>query len=500
MNGLPEYIMSEEEMDIIRREALEFAGIGMYRYKFDGTVLYMDHGALKILEIEDQFDSPEAAIGEKIENMIIYTGQRYFLRSKIREHGHVRDLIYHYKTLAGKEKWALHDSYITRDEKTGEELIQVIIKDITEMMLTRLALRESEERFQRLVNSAPDIIIRWSVDKGLEYISPSVSDITGYTPDELLSDPMLVMKLACSADPKLERDYREACEPGFTPYKRELVFPHKNGSDILLEARVTPLKDEKDGIIAFEGILRDITEKVIAERKILGAKQLAELYLDLMLHDITNFNQICLGNLDLMLTGAGLAGKERALAVKARRQLLKSENLISKLRIIPELENDLNNIVMSIDLDKTIRNCVETALHLYPEAADNLRYESREELTVNGIDLLEQAIYNIIENGIKHAADKKPEISIEIKDADSADFIELRVADNGPGISDEIKPEVFKRQFRRGKKKGLGLGLSLSRDIIEKSGGSVRIENRDDEDVSKGSIFIIRLRRSSGAH
>lgn len=51
-NPLP---LSDDELDSIRLEAIEFAGIGLYRYRFDGVIQFMDRGAMRILEIEDYY-------------------------------------------------------------------------------------------------------------------------------------------------------------------------------------------------------------------------------------------------------------------------------------------------------------------------------------------------------------------------------------------------------------------------------------------------------------
>jgi two-component system sensor kinase FixL len=74
--------------------------------------------------------------------------------------------------------------------------------------------------------------------------------------------------------------------------------------------------------------------------------------------------------------------------------------------------------------------------------------------------------------------------------AEEAGFVEIRVADTGPGLADEVKGNLFKPFFttkRRGK--GTGLGLSVSRSIIEAHRGQIRAEGAP----GRGATFIIRL-------
>lgn len=128
-------------MDAIRQEALDFAGIGLYRYDFEGRILFMDRGALKIFDLQERFPDPRAVADKNIEDLIIYTGPRGFLRNLVRSQGRVRGLEYSFKTLTGLYRWVLHDSYLVVDPVTHREVIQVIIRDITPRMRAREILR-----------------------------------------------------------------------------------------------------------------------------------------------------------------------------------------------------------------------------------------------------------------------------------------------------------------------------------------------------------------------
>jgi len=147
-------------------------------------------------------------------------------------------------------------------DKKGEHIgYMAVVRDITERRKMEKALRDSEERLRRLVDHAPDIIFRWSVEKGLEYVSPVVSEITGYSVEELMVDPKLGLKLARGRNPDLVQTYERVVEHGITERTRELTFIRKDGKRAYLDVRVQAVRNEEGGIIAFEGIMRDITER-----------------------------------------------------------------------------------------------------------------------------------------------------------------------------------------------------------------------------------------------
>jgi len=138
------------------------------------------------------------------------------------------------------------------------------------------ALRESEARFRRLAENAPDIIYRYRLrpTPGFEYVSPAVRSIVGYTPEEHYRDPNLGVKLIHPEDrPILEKIARGEIAPG-EPV--ELRWVHKDGHIVWIEQRNVPVYDAAGNLIAIEGIGRDITARKEAEAALRQAHQALE--------------------------------------------------------------------------------------------------------------------------------------------------------------------------------------------------------------------------------
>jgi len=130
------------------------------------------------------------------------------------------------------------------------------------------ALRESEARFRRLAENAPDIIYRSRLAPtyGFDYISPAITDIIGYTPEEYYADPGLIFRVLHPDD----RPWIESLVESFAQSPPSSVPPintrwiRKDGAVIWTEHRLTIVHDVENGIVAAEGIMRDITERVRA--------------------------------------------------------------------------------------------------------------------------------------------------------------------------------------------------------------------------------------------
>jgi signal transduction histidine kinase len=165
------------------------------------------------------------------------------------------------------------------------------------------------------------------------------------------------------------------------------------------------------------------------------------------------------------------------------------DSTISQAKLFSQIqEGKAGGEFRKIDLKETIQGCIEM---LYPKAEKfNIRFKAGEgSFELMGTPLIEQAILNILDNSMKYSP-LGSEISIRIDT--NIEGVVLSISDEGPGISDDIKNEVFRR-FWRGEKSminaGTGLGLAITKGIVEMHQGKIWIEDGE----SAGSVFKIYL-------
>lgn len=129
-------------------------------------------------------------------------------------------------------------------------------------------LRESEERFRLLAENANDLVFRYRLSSppGYEYVSPSVINFNGYTPEEHYADPNLIYKSVHPDD-----QYMFAMMGKNLNNSKGIIwlrFVRKDGRVIWTEQRYKYIFDEQGSIVAIQGIIRDITERQQMERQI----------------------------------------------------------------------------------------------------------------------------------------------------------------------------------------------------------------------------------------
>jgi signal transduction histidine kinase len=145
-----------------------------------------------------------------------------------------------------------------------------------------------------------------------------------------------------------------------------------------------------------------------------------------------------------------------------------------------------------VRLDQLAHDAVELYAHVAEDAGVTLELVSRGPVTVHGDPVrLRQAIANLIDNAIKYTP-RGGHVTVTVSEAGDQAIVEVR--DTGEGIAAAMIPQIWDRLFRADpsrSKRGLGLGLSLVRAIVEAHGGRVRVDSQP----GSGSVFTVALPR-----
>ncbi len=164
-------------------------------------------------------------------------------------------------------------------------LLQRTQAELTERRLAEASLEESEARFRRLAEQAQDVIYRyvWRPEPQVEYINPAITDLTGYTPGEFYADSELLFSLVHRED---LRQFRRQLLPPLSqksddaqhqPPLTVLRCVHRDGHVIWVEQRCTALRNQAGELLAVEGIVRDIRDRMVdlgsPERPLLSRKE-----------------------------------------------------------------------------------------------------------------------------------------------------------------------------------------------------------------------------------
>lgn len=380
-------------------------------------------------------------------------------------------------------------------------------------------LRESEEHYRLLAENAADVIYMMDVNLNFTYVSPSVTRLSGHSVEEAraqsLDKVLTPASFEHTMDVFIEEGARESeAKKDLTRSRTlELEVKRKDGSTVWVEAIMTALRDQEGSVISILGVARDIAERRKAEDK------LQELYnkeralretLEAEIKKRVEFTRALVHELKTPVTPI-MASSELLL------EKLKDEPLYGLAQNISQGANNLNR---RIDELLDLARGEVGMLRLNPEPMDPRQLLQRlidEETPVairNGQTLtaklpatlpvivadeerFRQIVLNLVNNAVKFTP---PGGKITLKARVEGDNLVVEVQDTGVGISEKEQKVLFEPyrslEGDRERLSGLGLGLSLSKKLVELHGGRIWAES----EKGKGSTFGFAIPLAATGH
>lgn len=389
-------------------------------------------------------------------------------------------------------------SYVVREVAVNDSNFQETISIVpNKKALLIYALdvtksRQDEERLrltQFAVDNCMDSSIWIDVEGRIIYINDVACRNLGYTREELLSlriwdiDPGFTYV-------KFKEKWVVLKEKGAVKF--ESVHRRKDGSTFPVEVSSNYLKyKDQEYEVTFD---RDITLRKQDEKEIFDAKAQAELYLDLMGHDINNLNQIALGYLELAVD-LEKDDEIKKLVEKPADAIRNSSKLIDNVRKLQKVKTGVLKIE-AVDLDSLLVELRDQYLNV-PGKSVVIDYIPGSDCLVMANGLLKDVFSNIIGNAIKHSGPSKSvRIGMRLERClkYGRNFCRVTVEDDGPGIPDALKKRVFARFSKeKAKTEGKGLGLYLVKSLVEDFHGTVHVEDRVPGDYTQGARFVVML-------
>lgn len=204
-------------------------------------------------------------------------------------------------------------------------------------------------------------------------------------------------------------------------------------------------------------------------------------------HDIRNDATLLIA--ELQRARAALDGLDGEVAERIDRALEDAEHVVDVTATVGDLVDvvtgDDDATESSVDLVATVRREVERARTVHPEA--EIRLDVAADPTVAGTQILSSVVRNLLHNAVDHHDGEEPTVDVSV-DTDH-ETATLRVADDGPGIPEDRRTELFDRGEQRLESSGLGLGLYLVERLTTRFGGEVEVG----ESVAGGAAFEVHL-------
>ncbi len=354
----------------------------------------------------------------------------------------------------------------------NEKSFTVVLRDITE--------RKQAEELLAIVESSNDAIISKTLDGIVTNWSRGAEQMFGYTAKEMAGKPVAIL---------LPPDkFREEDDALVKIRRGERVPPHdtvrvaKDGRVLYVSVSAAPIYDAAKNVVGAASIVRDRTEIQMAETALRNSEKMviAGRMAATVAHEI-NGPLEAVANILFLLDRGQLSDTAREFVRLAQEEVMRIGQ-ITKLTLGFHREGEDRSAtkVRTSEL-------IDGILTLYGHRIESLgvsiekRYDSAGAVIANAGEL-RQVFSNLILNASEALAKKGSKLLIHVYDSSEwtdaeRKGVRITIADNGSGISREVRRRLFEPFFTTKGEKGTGLGLWVSKSLVEKHGGSLRVRS-----------------------
>lgn len=388
--------------------------------------------------------------------------------------------------------------------QTGQPPLYVgFITDLTQQRALQKTVVENEQKYRSLMQNMPGVAFRCKFDTNytMLFVSPSILDLTGYTPDEFIEQHIEFTDLILKSDQQMIITTLTNAVTEKRQYSVEYRIRHRNGATVWVLEKGSFDFNNTDVAQWIDGVLVDITERKEYEAKLEHAKLQAEeaanakqSFMANMSHEIRTPMNAIIGFSDLLMDTPLSKEQQKHLVTvnNAARSLLR---LLNEILDSAKLERGKLTIeAVHFNLKSVIDSIISTFWLEAKKKNLNLTLNINKSVSTayyGDPDRLRQILTNLIGNAIKFTEQGAVTVTVSTTQNNHLFF---EVKDTGIGIAKDRIKAVFQpfvqadgtttRRFG-----GTGLGTTISKQLVELMHGSIDLVS----EVDKGSCFYFSL-------
>jgi PAS domain S-box-containing protein len=392
---------------------------------------------------------------------------------------------------SGNVRWLQEDIQKFFNESTRKTGVYGTIQEITKRKLAEEALKQSEERLRRFMNSATESFYLLDSKLNIVEVNKNATKVLGLNKEEILGKNIIELDPTIKDTDRLGK-YRDIIKTGEALIEENITTHPKYGEKYFF---VRTFKVGNGlGIIS-----TDITEQKKVEKARADLEQKRENFVWMTSHELRTPLTVLIGYCSFLAEHINHLSQKRISKILSvmKNNLDRLERLTVKVSSIGQIELGIFEIEKApMNLCEFLQDTLEPYNLLLEDQFEFQRCLEGSSLSINGDSIrLQQVFDNIIDNAIKHT--DKDSRRIKVSSELFPDRVSITVTDNGAGIAQNDLETIFE-QFvsipTEYSTSGTGIGLYLCRKILTAHGGSIKAHSKG---PGLGSTFVIELPKMS---
>jgi PAS domain S-box-containing protein len=375
-----------------------------------------------------------------------------------------------------------------RRDQREEDFLTAVADTVAGMVMRRQAeeaLKASEERYRSLFDGLPVGLYRTTSEGQILDINPALVKMLGYPDRESL---LAVNSASIYIAPEDRERWQVLIDREGIVRDAELQLCRYDGTVIWARDTARAIRSADPPVVYYEGAMEDITARKQAQAALMEAEKLAiagKLAASLA-HEINNPLQTVIGCLGLAEERLAEGGDVSRYLQVAHEELRRTADIVAQMRDLhrpsrpqDKESTDVNALLEQV-LDLSRKQCESQGIEVSKQMAD---------LPALPLvaDQIKQVFLNLLLNAIEHMP-QGGRLQVSTTYTSQPAGIRIAFTDSGAGIAPDVLPHVFE-PFYGTRPEGLGLGLFISRNIVEQHGGQIEVHSR----VGEGTTFTVWL-------
>ncbi len=489
------------ESELKYRNMINNLDVGFYQVTLDGKMINHNRAHNIILG----YDPNETLVGKNVRIFWQHPEQRDIYLAQILEKGNARNYECHAITKGGKKIVVELNSHLIYDKDGKAIQIDGTFKDITEKYVLSEKLKQSEEKFRDLYENTPLGILLINARGIIVDCNKTIEQIAAYNKDELIGKKFFELNIIHPESASNILSLFKRFLKGEELHRIDFRLFKKNKEIIWINLQASLIDIGKESYV--QAIFSDITAAKEAEflvneevKKLKELDKIRKNLISRVSHELKTPLVSIMGGTELLQTlyKENFELEQLELLEMIAKGGKRLKLLIDSLIDISKIEYDRFRLHKELeDLSEIVKDSIRELSYLIKERKLNITVSIPDSLLINLDKIrIEQVIINLLSNAIKNT---KPNGRIEVILQKKSTTASLIVSDDGIGLTDNEMDLLFTRfgkieRFGEGFEyldiQGTGLGLFISKEIVELHNGDIKAES---EGRNRGSRFIVKL-------